>query len=191
MRLLPKDGEVLFYPNFFSAEESDYYFCQLLTEVKWRQEPIKIFGKTIMQPRLTAWYSDPGVKYGYSGLSLHSEAWSETLLEIKRRIEAVSQVKFNGALLNQYRDEKDSMGWHRDDEQELGVNPVIGSVSFGATRTFQFRHIKDKTLKVSVGLSHGSFLLMRGSTQHFWEHSIAKKTKPIETRINLTFRVIK
>ncbi len=189
--LLPIDGEAYFYPDFFSKEESDLLFERLKTEVDWKQEPIVIFGKQVMQPRLTAWYSDLDKEYSYSGITMKGKGWSQTLLTIKERIEKISGVIFTGALLNFYRDEKDSMGWHKDDEKELGKNPVIGSVSFGAERIFKFQNIKNKELQTSINLTHGSFLLMSGPTQHFWKHSIPKKAQTIGPRINITFRVIK
>jgi len=143
-----------------------------------------------MQPRLTAWYGDPGKAYSYSGITMQPHNWTKALLEIKQRIEAVAGASFNSALLNLYRDGKDSMGWHRDNEKELGINPVIGSVSFGAARTFVLRHYTDKKLKQSIELTHGSFLLMRGRTQHCWEHSLPKRITSTGERINITFRRI-
>ncbi|MBC7713425.1 MAG: alpha-ketoglutarate-dependent dioxygenase AlkB [Rhizobacter sp.] len=189
--ILPKEGTAIFYPEFFSDEESKKYFQLLENEIEWVQEPIIIFGKKVMQPRLTAWYGDNSDEYSYSGITMKAHPWSKALLEIKNKIESVSGVKFTGALLNFYRDEKDSMGWHKDDEKELGKNPVIGSVSFGATRTFKFQNIKNKEEQVAVDLTDGSYLLMSGETQHCWKHSIPKRTKPLGPRINITFRVIK
>ena len=190
MNLLDKDGEAFFFENVFSKEESDQYLMKLQNEIAWRQEPIKIFGKSVMQPRLTAWYGDADKTYRYSGLLMTPQAWSPSLLEIKKRVEALAAVEFTSVLLNFYRNERDSMGWHRDNEKELGQNPVIGSVSFGATRRFDFRHYFEKSLKSSVDLTHGSFLLMKGATQQNWEHSIQKSSRPIGPRINLTFRVL-
>ncbi len=192
--LLPKDGEVYLFPTFFSGEDSDRYFKTLLTEVPWKHEPIVLFGREIMQPRLTAWYGDSDEnashRYSYSGITMQANPWTPTLLEMKRRIEPVTKTCFNGALLNQYRDGKDGVGWHRDSEKELGQNPVIGSVSLGATRTFRLRHKQEKNLTVSVDLAHGNFLLMRGSTQHYWEHCVPKTKRPIGTRVNITFRIL-
>jgi len=188
--LLPKDGEVFFFPNFFSPKESDLYLSQLTGEIAWKQEPIQLFGKTVMQPRLTAWYGDTGKTYRYSGITMLPIHWTHTLLEIKRRIEDVSPVAFNSALLNLYRDQKDSMGWHRDNEKELGSNPVIGSISFGAPRIFRLRHHQEKGLTRSLELTHGSLLIMSGQTQHYWEHSIPKQSAAKGTRINITFRKI-
>jgi alkylated DNA repair dioxygenase AlkB len=188
--ILPQEGEAFFFPSFFDKEESDAYYQHLLTDIEWKQEPIKIFGKEIMQPRLTSWYGDSGKPYSYSGITMRPNQWTQPLLTIKRRIEAVAGVTFTGALLNQYRDGRDSMGWHRDNEKELGINPVIGSVSFGAGRKFQFRNYKDKKLTRSIELTHGSFLLMKGETQHHWEHQVPKTSIQKGIRINLTFRVI-
>ena len=189
MSMLPKDGEVLFYPGFFSLAESDRFFATLLEEIDWRQESIQLYGKRIPQPRLVSWHGEHS--YRYSGLTLPAQPWTPTLREIQSRIESVARVRFTGILLNRYRDGRDSMGWHRDNEKELGRDPVIGSVSLGATRDFRLRHFVEKHLKVSVPLTHGSFLLMRGATQHCWEHAIPKQLKITGERINLTFRVLR
>ena len=188
--LLPIEGDAVFYPHFFSKVLSDQYFELLKNEVNWKQEPIKMFGKLIMQPRLTAWYGDVDKSYSYSGITMNPQHWTPTLLAIKQSIETVSKVNFTSALLNFYRDGRDSMGWHRDNEKELGINPVIGSVSFGCTRNFQLRNYKQKKIVTSIALNHGSYLLMKGTTQHNWEHQIPKTTKILDGRINITFRVL-
>ncbi|HEY4154045.1 MAG TPA: alpha-ketoglutarate-dependent dioxygenase AlkB [Puia sp.] len=188
--ILDRGGEAFYFPEFFLAEESDRYFQELLREIAWNQEPVKIFGKMLMQPRLTAWYGDPGKPYRYSGITMHPKNWTTPLLEIKQRIEKRSPALFNSALLNLYRDQKDHVGWHRDNEKSLGAQPVIGSVSFGATRRFLFRYYADKKIKRPLELTHGSFLLMQGQTQHFWEHCIPKQALAAGPRINITFRNI-
>ncbi|MEP7144507.1 MAG: alpha-ketoglutarate-dependent dioxygenase AlkB [Ferruginibacter sp.] len=188
--ILSSHGEAILYPGFFSPAESGLFLSILRDEIKWKQEPIKIYGKEIMQPRLTAWYGDADKKYSYSGITMQPRQWIPSLLEIKEKIETVAGVQFTSALLNFYRNGKDSMGWHRDNEKELGINPVIGSVSFGATRTFQFRNYNKKKSVISIDLTHGSFLLMKGETQHHWEHQLPKTNKKIGHRINITFRVI-
>jgi alkylated DNA repair dioxygenase AlkB len=188
--LLPKDGEVYFYPDCFTKEERVSLFEELKTTVRWKQEPIKIFGREIMQPRLTAWYGDNDKPYSYSGITMQPEPWTPALELIKNRIEELSGTRYTSALLNYYRNQQDSMGWHRDNEKELGPNPVIGSVSFGEAREFQFRHYFEKTLKKSLLLTDGSFLLMKGSTQHYWEHALPKRSRVLAGRINLTFRKI-
>lgn len=189
--LLPHKGEAYFYPAFFDKTESDVLFQSLLTQVNWKQEPIRIFGKEVMQPRLTAWFAEEGKSYSYSGITMEAYPWNEALRKIKSKVEKEADVKFNSALLNLYRDGRDSMGWHRDNEKELGVNPVIASVSFGAMRTFQLREYQTKSNLRSIPLAHGSMLLMRGETQPYWEHQVPKTNKINAPRINITFRVVK
>lgn len=189
--ILPYQGHAFLFPGFFTKTESKHYLQALLKEIDWRQEPIKIFGKEIMQPRLTAWYGFSNKPYTYSGITMAPAAFTATLLAIKEKIEPLAKVEFTSALLNLYRDGKDSMGWHRDNEPELGINPIIGSVSFGATRTFKLRHYSDKKDTQTIPLTDGSFLLMNGETQHYWEHHIPKTSKPVGMRINITFRVIR
>lgn len=189
MNLLSIDGEVFYYPAIFSKTESNLLFTTLQESIPWKQEPIMMFGKQIMQPRLQAWYGDK--LYKYSGLMMTPLPWTEELLMIKKRIEEASGIEFNSALVNLYRDGKDSMGWHRDNEKELGKDPVIASVSLGSERTFHLRHKENKSLKHGLRLQHGSLLLMKGSTQHFWEHSIPKTKEEIGPRINLTFRMLR
>lgn len=189
MNLLPQQGEVYYFPNNFTEDKSQQYFNLLLKEVNWKQEPIKIFGKLIMQPRLTAWY---GAKdYSYSGITMRSRSFSGLLNELKDEAESVAHETFNSVLLNLYRDGQDSMGWHRDNEKELGLNPTIVSLSFGAGRKFKMRNYLDKSIVRELVLENGSLLLMQGETQHFWEHSLPKTTAMAGTRINLTFRHIK
>ena len=188
--ILSDDGEVLFYRNFFNSVESDELFSKLYSEIKWRQDTIQIFGQSILLPRLTAWYGDKGKTYTYSGIEQHPESWTPTLLNIKARVEEIAEVRFNSVLLNLYRNGKDSVSWHSDDEPELGQNPIIGSVSFGGTRRFCFRHKRIRNHKIEIELPQGSFLLMRGETQHHWLHQIPKTSKSVGDRINLTFRII-
>ena len=185
-----QDGELRLYPHFFLSQERETFFNQLKENVKWQQEEIKLYGRKIPLPRLTAWFGDEGKTYMYSGITVEPELWTPTLLEIKSRIEEVSNVKFNSVLLNYYRNERDSVSWHSDDEPELGKNPIIGSVSFGDVRTFQLKHKTDKSLTISRDLPDGSYLEMAGSTQHHWLHQIPKRTRKIGPRINLTFRII-
>lgn len=188
--LAMSDAKVTFYRNFFDLQESDALFQILLNEINWRQDKMKLYGKEIDLPRKTAWYGDRDKSYTFSGIRLDPEPWTPSLLEVKQRIEEVAEVQFNSVLLNLYRHGSDGISWHTDAEPELGENPVIGSVSFGGTRRFMFRHREDQDLKAEVELTHGSFLLMAGETQHFWQHQIPKTSKKIESRINLTFRVI-
>ena len=188
--LIPHHGIAHLYKNFFPKPEADALFKELIEKVPWKQEPIKMFGKEIMQPRLTCWFGDPGIAYSYSGIRMENQHWNKPLLEIKSRVEGLAGVRFNGALLNFYRDGKDSMGWHRDNEKELGKNPVIGSVSLGGTRYFKFRDRLTKKEIITTELSNGSLLIMAGESQHFWEHSIPKQSESANPRLNITFRVI-
>ncbi len=184
------DAEVTFYRNFYNQRESDELFQTLANKINWRQDKIKLYGKEVNLPRKTAWYGDSGKSYTFSGIHLDPEPWTPKLLQIKEQIERVAKVTFNSVLLNLYRDGNDGISWHTDAEPELGKNPVIGSISLGGARRFMFRHRHNKDLKAEVELTHGSFLLMAGTTQHFWQHQIPKTAKTVEPRINLTFRVI-
>jgi alkylated DNA repair dioxygenase AlkB len=184
------DAEISFYPHYFEKAESDLMFESLFNEIKWRSDKIKLYGKEIDLPRKTAWYGEADKIYKYSGIQMLPEPWTPTLLKIKAEIEKVAKVEFNSVMMNLYRDGSDGISWHTDAEPELGRNPTIGSVSFGESRRFMLRHRNDKTLKSEIELTHGSFLLMSGSTQHFWQHQIPKTPRKLEARINLTFRVI-
>ncbi|GHB25290.1 alpha-ketoglutarate-dependent dioxygenase AlkB family protein [Mongoliitalea lutea] len=186
--LLPSQGEAYYYHEFFTGDQSAHFWEKLLNEIAWKQEPIWMFGKQVMQPRLTALYGDPTKPYGYSGIEMTPFAWTDFLIDIKAAVEKEAQEEFTHVLLNYYRNGADSMGWHRDNEKVLGVNPTIASVSFGSTRAFQLRHYENKQLKKSVELENGSLLLMKGECQHFWEHQIPKTKKVLGGRINLTFR---
>lgn len=190
-RLDLPDGDVDFFASFFDPESADRLFHELLTTITWRQDSLALFGKAVALPRLTAWYGDAGTAYTYSGILNSPLPWTTTLLEVKQAIESIAGVVFNSVLLNRYRTGQDSIGWHSDDEPEFGENPVIASVSFGSPRTFQFRHRSRKALRASIELTHGSLLMMRGSTQHHWRHQIPKTAKPVGERINLTFRVVR
>ncbi|MCL6435723.1 MAG: alpha-ketoglutarate-dependent dioxygenase AlkB [Leptolyngbyaceae cyanobacterium HOT.MB2.61] len=184
------DAEVSWYPQAFTLEESDQFLAKLLDEIAWKQESITLFKRKVLLPRLTAWYGDRGKIYTYSNLTMEPEPWTPALLKIRSRVEEIARTTFNSVLLNLYRDGRDSIAWHSDDELELGKNPIIGSVSFGGTRRFILRHRFHKPWKGAIDLTHGSFLLMRGPTQHFWQHQVPKTRKPVQPRINLTFRQI-
>jgi alkylated DNA repair dioxygenase AlkB len=189
--ILQTDAEITLHHQFFNFTESNRLFVELMRSTNWRQGEIKIHGKVHKEPRLTAWHGDGGKSYSYSGITLHPQPWTPLLLEIKDRVDRAAQTSFNSVLLNLYRDGRDSNGWHQDNEPELGRNPAIASVSFGATRRFQMRHKFRKDLpKVEIDLEDGSLLLMTGPTQHFWQHQIPKTAKPVGARINLTFRII-
>ena len=182
---------VEYYANFFETLPANKLFKQLIAEVPWQQDSITIFGKTHPQPRLTSLYGNEGKPYSYSNITMQPNLWSPLLLSIKNRVEEICQENFTTVLLNYYRDGKDSMGWHADNEKELGRNPVIASLSFGAERMFHLKHNAIEDQKLKINLQHGSLLLMKGETQHFWKHQIPKTSKIIRPRINLTFRILK
>lgn len=188
--LLPYGGELYYFPNVFTREQSDEYFNQLFTEIRWKQEPIKIFGKEVMQPRLTAWYGDITKPYAYSGITMAPNHWIHPLLEIKSVADKYSGAESSSALLNLYRDGNDGLGWHRDNEKVLGPAPTIASVSLGAVRTFQLRDYKGKDKLISIELEPGSIVIMKGASQQMWEHRVPKSKKIFGARINITFRII-
>ena len=184
-------AEVCYRPSLPLGRSADELVRHMIEEVPWRAEEIVLWGKRIRQPRLTAWYGDPGCVYTYSGIRLDPTMWSATLRDVKTRIEAVTAETFNSVLLNYYRDHRDSMGFHSDDEPELGPRPVIASLSLGAERVFVMKHKTRRDLKpVKLTLACDSLLLMKGETQCHWRHGIPKEARPCGPRINLTFRRI-
>jgi len=185
------DSDIKYYPDFFNKKEADAYFNSLLKHINWQQDDITVFGKTYKQPRLTALFGNNGKPYSYSNITMHPHVFTEELQQIKDKVETKVNTKFTTCLANLYRNGNDSNGWHADNEKELGKNPIIASVSFGAERYFHLKHRHDKSLKQKLLLQHGSLLLMQGKTQHHWLHQIAKTKKEIGQRINLTFRIIK
>jgi len=184
------DAKIEYFPCFFDSEKANLLFQRLLQETPWQQDTITIFNKTHLQPRLTALYGNNGKPYSYSGITMQPHPWNAPLTFIKEAVEQLCQTEFTTVLLNLYRNGNDSMGWHSDNERELGKNPVIASVSFGAERVFQMKHNTIKEAKQSLTLKHGSLLVMAGSMQHFWKHQIPKTKQNIGERINLTFRKI-
>lgn len=184
------DADVIFYPEFFDADESLKLLQDLTDNIAWEEQEAKFPWGVVKLPRLIAWYGDTGKEYSYSGMTLTPHKWTTTLLDIKAQVEKTAKVEFNSVLLNMYRNETDSVGWHSDDEPELGANPVIASVSFGATRPFQLKHRGLPSNRQIIDLTSGSVLLMQGTTQRYWQHRIPKAKSPTAKRINLTFRVI-
>ena len=166
-------------------------FFDLKNTIPWQQDEIRVFGKIHQQPRLTALYGNKDKTYSYSNIKMSPNPWIPILEKIKLEIEKVCPTEFTTVLLNYYRDGKDSNGWHADDEKELGINPIIASMSFGVTRNFQLKHNSNTGIKKNILLEHGSLLIMKGTTQHYWKHQIPKTAKLIGPRINLTFRIIK
>lgn len=189
--LLPIEGEVYYHPNFLTKEEADHYLEVIQKYSDWQQDEINFGGKIQLIPRLQAWYGDPDKTFTYSGIKLTPKPWPAELLELNKKLEEKLAIHFTSVLVNLYRHGNDSVAWHCDDEPGLGINPVIASISLGATRKFKLRNLADKTLKKDLFLEHGSLLVMQGETQHKWQHHVPKEPKEKNPRVNLTFRVMK
>ena len=187
---LPFDGEVYYLAGFLDTSRAADLFDQLRSRTKWRQPVWRIFGKTVRSPRLSAWSGNPGITYTYSGLENTATGWDPLLLDLCNQLNEDFSLTFNSVLLNYYESGSSSIGWHSDDEPELGQQPVIASISLGAERRFVLKHRLRKPGIVELGLEHGSLLLMGGMTQHFWKHTVPKTRVPVEARINLTYRQI-
>jgi alkylated DNA repair dioxygenase AlkB len=181
-------------PRFLAEPEADRALERLWRELEWSQREITLFGRRMLQPRLVAWYGDPAARYTYSGLTLEPLPWHPLLRQLGARIEHFCGHRFNSVLANAYRDGRDSMGWHSDDEKELGCKPVIASLSLGATRRFLLRpkRVEPGTRRVSrtLPLEHGSLLLMRGDSQRLFQHALPRSRQPMGLRINLTYRLV-
>jgi alkylated DNA repair dioxygenase AlkB len=187
--LIPFDGELYLIKHFYQLPESDQLFATLKTGLAWQEETIVIFGKWVKVPRLMCWYGDADASYRYSGVSHQPKPWTTELQSVRKKVEQQCQCAFNSVLANLYRDGNDSMGWHADAEKELGPNPVIASLSLGDERLFKLHHKKRKEI-LDICLGHGDLLLMAGTLQHHWMHSVPKTKKLKTPRINLTIRKI-
>ena len=179
-----------YYPNFLSKEKADDFFKLLNEKTPWQQDTITVYGKNHMQPRLTALYGNEGKPYKYSNIIMNPHPWNATLIHLKELVEEKAKHKFTTVLLNLYRNERDSNGWHADNEKELGRNPIIASISLGEERTFQLKHNTIKEVKQHIILKHGSLILMKEGSQIHYKHQIPKTTSSKNPRINLTFRTI-
>lgn len=184
------DADICYYPNFIPPKEATQMFETLCDETPWQQDDIKVFGKVYAQPRLTALYGINQKTYSYSNIEMTPHALTPILADLKQKVDQTCEANFTTMLLNYYRDGKDSNGWHADNEKELGINPIIASLSFGQERFFHLKHRTDKSLKHKILLQHGSLLVMKGETQHKWLHQIPKTARKINGRINITFRII-
>ncbi len=188
---LGENCSLLLYRDFFHSALAESYFSVLCTTIAWQQSEIQIAGRWVKIPRLNAWYGDPDALYQYSGTRFKPLTWLPELLQIKQSVEQASGYEFNSVLANLYRDGRDSVAWHADDETELGINPAIASVSFGGTRRFQLKHKTDKSRpRLDLDLPGNSLLLMSGKLQHRWKHQVPKLRGSVGRRLNLTFRWI-
>ncbi|MDH1264404.1 alpha-ketoglutarate-dependent dioxygenase AlkB [Pseudomonas sp. GD03944] len=185
------DAELRLLPQWVDAATADRWLAQLVAETAWEQPEVHIFGRAVAVPRLLAWYGDAEASYRYSGQTHQPQPWTPLLTEIRRRVQDEVGQPLNGVLLNYYRDGNDSMGWHSDDEAELGRNPLVASLNLGGTRRFDLRRKGGSRIEHSLSLDHASLLVMGGPTQHYWQHQVAKTRQPCAPRLNLTFRLIR
>ncbi len=185
------DANILFNAGWLKLSESNELQALLARELAWEQSIIKVYGQPYKIPRLNAWYGDESAEYGYSGTQLKRNSWHPSLLLLKNRLEEDLGVSFNSVLANWYTTGEHSMGWHSDDEPELGRQPVIASVSLGGPRKFQLKHrFRQELSTYSIELPPGSLLVMSGDTQRYWRHQIPKTKRQVSSRINLTFRQV-
>ncbi|CAN5497487.1 alpha-ketoglutarate-dependent dioxygenase AlkB [soil metagenome] len=187
--LLPKDGTVYYYGKVVASKETNQYFDLLMQNILWENDEVIIFGKHIVTKRKAAWYGDSDYSYTYSNTTKQALAWTKELSQLKQIVEELAETKFNSCLLNLYHNGNEGMGWHSDDEESLGKNNTIASLSFGAERKFSFKHKQTKQI-ISLVLEHGGLLLMKDATQMNWLHSLPKSKSVTQPRINLTFRTI-
>ena len=185
------DADLLFDRAFLAPDEADAAFRALRHAIPWEVHRIRLFGREIDSPRLSAWIGDPGAAYRYSGTRFEPHPWPPALAALRDRVAAAAGTRFNSALANLYRDGADYMGWHSDDERDLGPRPVIASLSLGATRRFRLKHRHAPEHALALELPPGSLLLMRGETQRHHRHALPKSVKAVGERINLTFRCIR
>jgi alkylated DNA repair dioxygenase AlkB len=187
--IIPFDGEVDYHGLIFSKEEAEQYFKNLLEEIPWKNDEAIIFGKHHITKRKVAWFGDQAYRYKYSGISKQAHLWTPKLLQLKHKVEELSETTYNSCLLNLYHSGDEGMGWHSDAEKTLLDNGTIASITFGAERKFSFKH-KETKQRVDVLLENGSLLLMKGMTQKKWLHRLPPTKKVFSPRINLTFRTI-
>ncbi|MFM2286829.1 MAG: hypothetical protein RLZZ543_2326 [Bacteroidota bacterium] len=188
--ILPQDGDVRYYGQIFSAENSAQYYSQLFEEIEWKNDEAFIYGKHFITKRKVAWYGDIPYEYAYSGLKRIALPWTKILLELKAKAEELCGCTFNSCLLNLYHSGEEGMAWHSDDEPSLIKEAEIASFSFGAERKFAFKH-KTLPLKIEIRLENGSLLVMKDATQIHWLHRLPPTKKVNHPRINLTFRQMK
>ncbi len=190
-RAIADIGEGLGYCGHFLPEKAANRLLQdLLRQVPWQQSTIRIFGRSVTEPRLSCWMGEPEARYRYAGTDFIPKPWIEPVLVLRQAVEAACGHHFNSVLLNYYRDGRDAMGWHSDDEPELGMRPVIASVSLGGERRFLLREKRKGARSLGLTLAHGSLLLMHGDLQQRFQHALPRTAKDIGARINLTFRKI-
>jgi alkylated DNA repair dioxygenase AlkB len=187
--LLPKDGVAIYHGVVFNEKEASRISKELLETIPWKQDEVVMFGKKIITKRKVAWYADAGITYTYAGVKKSGLQWTEALLEIKQKVEAITGASYNACLLNLYHEGEEGMGWHRDNEKEIVTESSIASLSFGAVRNFAFKHVISNE-RLDIELANGSLLDMKGAIQQHWYHALPKTKKVKQLRINLTFRLM-
>ena len=191
LRLPLPDACVELRRGFLNSQQADWLFDRLRETVPWRQDKIRMFGKVHDVPRLQQWFSDDGLVYTWSGIRMEPASWLPALKRLRDKLIEETSYQFNTVLANLYRNGQDTVGWHADDEPELGKHPVIASVSLGAERDFQLRHRNRTDIATqTIGLTHGSLLLMSGTTQQCWKHCVPRRKRVEGERVNLTFRYV-
>jgi len=187
MEIINNDGLVIYYGKVMDKDDANTYLENLLDTIKWKNDEAIIFGRHIITKRKVAWYGDDGYSYKYSGTTKQALSWTPELLELKKLTEQLTGESFNSCLLNLYHDGNEGMAWHSDDEKALGKDSAIASLSFGAERKFSLKHRLTKENQ-SVLLENGSLLIMKGTTQTNWLHSLPISKRITLPRVNLTFR---
>ncbi|MGA9420963.1 MAG: alpha-ketoglutarate-dependent dioxygenase AlkB [Rhodanobacteraceae bacterium] len=190
MNLQLPGADVRYAAHAFDVAKADQLFAALLQEIAWEQYRLRLFGRRIAAPRLSSWIGDADASYRYSGTRFEPQPWTPTVARLRDDLNARLGALFNSVLANRYRDGRDSMGWHADDEPELGARPLIASLSFGAPRRLRLRTCSDRRVALSIELAHGSLLVMAGDTQRLYQHELPKTEARIGERVNLTFRRI-
>lgn len=191
VKALEPHGLLDYRPGWLATGQAGALYACLAEQIAWQSRTITLFGRTMLQPRLLYFMGDEGVRYRYSNDEYRAGAWHPAVLELKHRLHRELGAEFNSVLLNLYRNGRDSMGWHSDDEPELGRNPLIASVSLGARRRFVVRHEQDRALRHELQPAHGSLIVMSGDMQHHWQHQVPRTATAVGARINLTFRRIR
>jgi len=187
--LLPKDGIAIYHGVVFNEQEANEICKDLLDTIPWKQDEVVMFGKKVITKRKVAWYADAGITYTYAGVKKLGLEWTEPLLGVKQKVEAITGAKYNACLLNLYNEGEEGMGWHRDNEKEIVTESSIASVSLGAVRKFAFKHATTNE-RLDIELANGSLLDMKGAIQQYWYHALPKTMRIKQLRINLTFRLM-
>jgi len=187
--ILPYDGETIYHGLVLNLQECEFFYQKLFNEIPWENDQAIVFGKHYVTKRKVAWFGDREYNYTYSGVTKQAHVWTEELLQLKKKVEELTQATYNSCLLNLYHDGSEGMAWHSDGEKTLQENGAIASLTIGAVRKFSFKH-KETKQRVDVILENGSLLVMKGTTQKHWLHRLPPTKKVHAPRINLTFRTI-